>query len=239
MGGKSEDLGRSHGFFVIVRGRLVNENDDRLGLHDLSHQTFNRFQAIITADDLDQVITAQRDGVGESHLKEVFQRVINETFNEARERYSEYLRNFETVQSRKPEEERNWVASRLMEIPIADALSISVYDQGGAEADENWMYLEVDSTKDVRSLIASLYSTTPRSHRYKYEYTRRGRSERLVRFNPEQSVFTINEDHELVQAYMDEPTAQKLLQDVITAEALFEVYLRESGVHPHVNSIWG
>ena len=45
LGGKSLDLGRSGGFFVYVRGRLVNEEDDRFGLHVHTMGTFNRFRA--------------------------------------------------------------------------------------------------------------------------------------------------------------------------------------------------
>ena len=64
--GKSADLGRSHGFFVKVRGRLINEEDPLFGLSPLSYQTFNRFRADITVDDLDTVVTAPREGIEDS-----------------------------------------------------------------------------------------------------------------------------------------------------------------------------
>ena len=60
-GGKSEDIGRSHGFFIKVRGRVVNENDALFGLKALTHGRFMRFHAIIHADDLDDLLKHQRD----------------------------------------------------------------------------------------------------------------------------------------------------------------------------------
>lgn len=43
----------------------------------------------------------------------------------------------------------------------------------------------------------------------------------------------MNADHELVIAHEDEPGARALLEDVVTAEALLEVYLREQGLSRH------
>lgn len=39
VGGKAEDVGRSHGFFVMVRGRLINLEEPLFGTSPLSHAT--------------------------------------------------------------------------------------------------------------------------------------------------------------------------------------------------------
>ena len=57
---RSADHGRSHGFFLVVRGRLLNPDDDQLFLPDPSFQTFYRSQFIIHADDLDGRLLADR-----------------------------------------------------------------------------------------------------------------------------------------------------------------------------------
>jgi hypothetical protein len=44
--GKSSELGRSHGFFVYVRDRLVNLDDVLFGLPALHHGTFARFRMV-------------------------------------------------------------------------------------------------------------------------------------------------------------------------------------------------
>ena len=57
---RSTDHGRSHGFFLVVRGRLLNPDDEQLFLPDPSFQTFYRSQFVIHADDLDGKLLADR-----------------------------------------------------------------------------------------------------------------------------------------------------------------------------------
>ena len=57
---RSADHGRSHGFFLVVRGRLLNPDDEQLFLPDPSFQTFYRSQFVIYADDLDGKLLADR-----------------------------------------------------------------------------------------------------------------------------------------------------------------------------------
>ena len=57
---RSADHGRSYGFFLIVRGRLLNPDDEQLFLPDPSFQTFYRSQFVIYADDLDGKLLADR-----------------------------------------------------------------------------------------------------------------------------------------------------------------------------------
>lgn len=226
--GKSADLGRSHGFFIRVRNRLVNEEDPLFGMSPLSYQTFNRFRAILEVDDLDGIITAPREGVEESGLKEKLEKLLTELFYEARDKYSEYLKEKEKDDLRKKEHERNYVNPRFVENPIADVLSGAGVDSRGADADDSWFYLDIDAGKTLKDVADSLYDK-PRT-RYKYEYSQSGSSGRIVSFNPESATFTINADHDLVGAQGDDPQATWLLEDLVTAEALLEVYLKEHHV---------
>ena len=232
--GKSADLGRSHGFFVKVRGRLVNEEDPLLGLSPLSYQTFNRFRADLSADDLDEAVTAPREGVGESHLKDNLSALLAEVFYEARDRYESHLKELEKEGARKREQERSYVPARLVEHPIADVLSLPSLDPGqGAEADESWFYLEVGTKQETDELVKDLY-TRPRTQKYRYQYASKGRQGRLVEFDPKQSTFYLNQDHDLVAEYREDARAAMLLEDIVTAEAVLEIYLREHGMAPHV-----
>ena len=234
LGGKSADLIRSEGFFVYVLDRLVNEEDARFGLHELSHATLNRFRAVVHADDLDRVLRANRESMEDVQLYHDVQAVLNEVFNEARQRYED--RN--EVEKKKAlgarEDKRIWVPERLVELPTADALTMYSQDFKGTEPDESWMYLSVNSSTDIADLTSDLYSKSGREQPYKYLYAAFGRAARLVQFDPATATFTVNEDHELVAAYASDPATQMLLQDLVTSEALLEVYLREAGVRPYV-----
>ena len=232
--GKSDDLGRSEGFFVHVRDRLVNQEDARFGLHELSHATLNRFRAQIHIDDLDKAITANRESMEDVDTYRKAQMVLNEIFNEARQRYEEYEDSQRKKTPGEREEDQNWVPERLVELPTADALIGYSRDHEGADADESWMYLNVARDADADQLARKLYSQARRESPYTYGYAARGRSERLVEFDVENMMFTLNQDHELTIAYANDPMSQRLLHDFATAETLLEVYLREAGVAPHV-----
>lgn len=234
LAGKSAELVRSEGFFVYVRDRLVNEEDARFGLHALSHATLNRFRAEVHADDLDSVVTANRESMEDVKLYRDAQAVLNEVFNEARQRYEDIDSDEQEKAMRTRENERTWVSKRLVEFPTADALTRYSHDFKGAEPDESWMYLSIDPNKDVTELIAVLYSMVGREKTYRYEYVSRGSAARLVEFEPFGATFTVNQDHEIVKAYADDPGTQRLIQDLVTGEALLEVYLREAGISPSV-----
>jgi hypothetical protein len=61
LSGKASENGRSHGFFVLVRGRLLNQDDDKLLLGEPSFGTFYRAQFILNVDALDDDLLADRE----------------------------------------------------------------------------------------------------------------------------------------------------------------------------------
>lgn len=88
--GKSKDLGRSHGIFLSIRGRLINLDDPLLGMEAFSHGVFNRTRIIINADNLDSNITSTREAVKESRPYEQLKNYVKKKFNnEVRKFYFE------------------------------------------------------------------------------------------------------------------------------------------------------
>jgi hypothetical protein len=234
-GGKSRDLVRSHGFFVRVRGRLISEEDPLFGSAPLTYEVFNRFRADIEADDLDEDITAPREGAIGTERVAAVQDVLAELFNELRTMYDR-KENERFKQDTKREEERNYVYPHFVERPLADAL-LRAGDQGGerhaegSDADDSWFYLTRPEGAAASDLAAELYSTTSRQP-YSYRLEESGRDARLVEFNAEKRTFVVNSEHELSLAFKDNRVALDLLYDLATAETLLEVYLREVGLAP-------
>jgi hypothetical protein len=223
FGTKSDDLARSHGFFVRVRNRLVDYKDALFGLKPLTYETFNRLRVEIQADDLDIGMKASRDTVEEMHLLTVFRALLREIFNEASTRYEKKKK--EGPKNPKKEGERNEVSPHLVEYPVADVLVEQRDSLKGSEADESWFYLDLPKEADVTSLINDLY--TPNREKYQYKYTDKGASDRIVKFDPKSATFWINEGHDFVREYAQEGQSANLLHDMVTAEALLEVYLRQ------------
>lgn len=223
--GKSSQIGRSNGFFVRVRGRLINETDPEFGLSPLPPQVFNRFVANVEADDLDEELSASRESLKSTPRTEVFRTVLLEIFKEARSQYERFLKKKEEEELHKKEHERRFVSKHLVEHPVADILMLHMPSENGAEADGSWFYLDLDPSLDSRKLALDLYQSPLK--KYRYRYLDQGSSSRLVRFNPEKSEFTLNSAHPFVREYLDDHKAVNLLEDFATAEVLLEVYLQE------------
>jgi hypothetical protein len=231
LAGKADDLMRSNGFFIRVRGRLINEDDPNFGI-TAAYGTMNRFRADLDIDDLNGILTASREGIETTELSRWLYIILNEIFNEARQRYEAYEAELKKKLDRAIEATRNYVNPRFVEHPVADALVSPAASAVGAEADDKWFYVDVPKKEEVPELIKRLYNE-PRT-KYKFIYAASDRTSRLVTFNPITATFTINTAHEFVQAHSDEPRAKLLLEDVVTAEVMLEIYLREASVPPNV-----
>ncbi len=84
--GKSDELGRSYGFFVYVFGRLVNVVDGHFGIppDELRHGTFGRFRLVVNMDALDQELRSTREAISEGPLLATAQDVLRAIFNAVR-----------------------------------------------------------------------------------------------------------------------------------------------------------
>ncbi len=85
-GGKSDESGRSHGFFVYVRGRLINIEDEYFGIDKnlLRHGTFARFRAVVHIDRLDDELRSSREAIREGVLFNLVRDFLKGIFNHAR-----------------------------------------------------------------------------------------------------------------------------------------------------------
>jgi len=81
--GKSDELGRSYGFFVYVRGRLINVNDGHFGIDpdELRHGTFGRFRLVINIDALDEELRSNRESLSEGPALGAAQDILRAIFN--------------------------------------------------------------------------------------------------------------------------------------------------------------
>ena len=84
--GKSDEIGRSHGFFVYTYGRLINVDDGHFGItpDELRHGTFGRFRLVVQMDGLDEGLRSNREAVGEGPLLDTAQDVLRAIFNAVR-----------------------------------------------------------------------------------------------------------------------------------------------------------
>ncbi len=94
----------------------------------------------------------------------------------------------------------------------------------------------ITSLPELQVLIDQLYSTERQDRSYTFRYSPAGVLAPVARLDPRSGTFTLNEDHDLVSEYSDDPSSRRLLEAVVVAEVLLEVYLRAANVELEVVS---
>lgn len=83
-GGKSDELGSSNGFFVNIKGRVINLDDPYFGLENLSHSAWSKFRATVRFDRLDDILAVNREDLSRSQELRIFQAFLRRVFNKVR-----------------------------------------------------------------------------------------------------------------------------------------------------------
>ena len=86
LGGKSDEIGRSYGFFVYILGRLINADEGHFGIdpNELRHRTFGRFRLVINIDSLDEELRANRETIREGTPYATAKNVLRSVFKHVR-----------------------------------------------------------------------------------------------------------------------------------------------------------
>lgn len=82
--GKSLQYGRSNGFFIRVRGRVINLEDELFGIEALNHAAWSRFVLEVEADGLRHYLLSSREGVREAEPIYNFKEYLRAKFNVCR-----------------------------------------------------------------------------------------------------------------------------------------------------------
>ena len=79
-------IGRSNGFFVYARGRLLNTHDSGFGIdrNKLRHGTFSRMRVVLHADRLDDELRSSRESMREGEVLTQVRHLLHGLFNFAR-----------------------------------------------------------------------------------------------------------------------------------------------------------
>ena len=91
--GKSIEIGRSYGFFVYVRGRLINIEDEYFGIDSnlLRHGTFSRFRLVVYIDKLDEELRSTREAIREGPAYDAARNLLHSIFNYVRPKIEEAI----------------------------------------------------------------------------------------------------------------------------------------------------
>jgi hypothetical protein len=218
--GKASEMGRSHGIFVRVRGRVVNLTDPLFGMDALSHGPFGRFHMIVNADGLDRLLRSSRESVLEAPEVDTLRSYLKAKFNEARA----FLAQREERRVVDTTERVGRTAGSLSRRPLLSAVTKLVAGQieplamievpalGQDEAEQLIERMAAD-LEAGESLIA------------KVEFQPLGVEHYLARYDPLTRVVQANILHPFLANYVGSISSTEPLELIAVAELLTEAYL--------------
>jgi hypothetical protein len=231
---KSSILGRSHGIFLMVRGRLVNIDDPLLGMEAFSHGAFNRVRIIIHADELDSNLTSTRESIKESKPLQQLKEYIKKKFNNE-------VRKFHFDEENKRQQEKN-ISYRMAQTSLTLSkrpllVFAEKYFQGKII---NPIMIEKPNVADQVQLLSSLREELSEKESIikQIEWAILCSHDPLAKLDLAKGLLKINLLHPFIANYIDEYKSTLPLEFIAVTEVLTEAHLYELGLDESiVNSI--
>lgn len=231
--GKSDEIGRSYGFFVYILGRLINVDDGHFGIdpNELRHGTFGRFRLVINIDSLDEELRANRETIREGVPYETAKNVLRAIFNFVRP----FIDKHDAQEAPGEQLARKLAASpaSLSRFPIVE-LARAVLERKGkarflvvpdakseAERDAFLAGLE-ERAKDAAQFVTGLTIDNTESP-----------ESGLAKFDTQTGIIQLNGWHPFVITFYEEFTnknARQPLELLAMAEILMEAHMYSIGV---------
>jgi hypothetical protein len=227
---KSDNISRSHGIFLIVRGRLINIDDALLpGMSPLFHGLFNRIRITVNADELDNYITSTREAIKESEQLSEIKAYINSKFNEVRSYYHSAIEEEERKNrasykiaaassglSRRP---ILVAAKKFFDGEISD-LFLTEFPKGLSA---------VETTEFINRLEDDLVSEKGMIHNV--EWAALNPDDPIAKLDLETGIAKINLLHPFFANFMDEVKSTLPFELIALTEILTECFLIENGIN--------
>ena len=233
-GGKSEEWGRSHGFFVYVRGRLLNVDDGHFGISpdELRHGSFGRFRLVIHIDRLDHELRSNREAVGDGPLLQTARDLLRSVFNFARPMIEAQERSVQPGAMLA----RNLASSpaSLAHRPIVDLV------RSALDGSRRTRHLSVPlglPAHQQRDFVEAVEARGDDREHYVTDVAVRFEStsqDAYASFRPDKGELRLNGYHPFVATFYDEfnnPKRRQPLELIAMAEVLAEAHLHSIGVN--------
>lgn len=230
--GKASELGRSHGFFVYVRGRLVNADDEYFGIssNKLKHGTFGRFRCEVHIDRLDDELRSSRETVRQTSLIEVAHNLLEAIFNQARKAHEAF-----EAEDRKQRQASQRVANSpasLVRTPLVHTVKRTLL---GDAHPKLIRCPSLASEKDRDALLQALAGDedSPADVVKEITFSPLGQQQPIAILNVATGTLEINTLHPYVAYFGDEFASKSLslpLELFAASEVLLEATMYESGI---------
>ena len=217
--GKSSQVGRSHGFFIRVRGRVINLTDELFGLDVLNHAAWSRFTMTVNADGLRDYLQSSREGVREDAAVGILRDYLHLKFNECRSIYQRQLeKGLKGIDLKRLLED---TPSSLIRIPLID----TVMSQISEDDVENYYIRKPSFDNDCLrdKWLEELNDAFDPGLFDSVEYQSRGPYAPLAEYQPESRLLIVNDEH---------PFAARCLVVIRTVPQLLSLPRRKFYLNP-------
>ncbi len=221
--GKSGELGRSHGVFVRVRGRLINLDDPEFNLGpELHHGTLTRLNMVVNANDLDPLIASPRESIQDSPALRELKAYLLAIFNRAR---AELAANDSTDIPALISKQGRIAAppAALTQGPLRRMVRRAVAGEKG---------LQVVLGLEEGNLDAAQILVQAGDDLLENVFVEPSGDGRLVRFDPQRRAAVLNSEHPFVGNYINVKGAAEPLRLLGLTELLTQAYMLDEDVSP-------
>lgn len=229
--GKSTQIERSNGFFIYVRGRMINTNDAGFGLERdlLQHGTFSRMRAVVHIDGLDEDLRSSRETLNESERYALAKKFMHALFNLARNEWDSHRKR--SLPQKQLSDRIAGVAPSLARKPLFSAVEKAIRGEYALQ----FVSLPVcpDSTSKDEA-IRRIKEKSDSDENLINDVVKEevGRDKRWAIYNVETGVLTINLSHPFIACAQDmlaNPKNSLILEMIMVGEILQESYLYYQG----------
>lgn len=222
-GGTSEGHGRSNGFFVNVRDRVINQKDPLFGGPVLNHSAWACFRMTVRADEIHKNLMVDRDRQSETRAVKILRVFLIKMFNMARNVYEsdkqlkltdggDILINSIGIISLAP-------LYRIVSAALEGESVPKIIDMEGIDDIEAKKTAWKENTADKLSKAVKEVSFK------KYEP-----DDIFVKYQVSSNSILINKNHSFYQEHSRSRDEQELLRSVAVVELLSDIYAIDIGV---------
>ena len=223
--GKSEQMGRSNGFFIRVRNRVINLEDGLFGIPQPNHAAWSRFAMEVHADGLRDHLLSSREGVRDSEDIREFRKCLLRVFNQCRTAYDDW--------NRKNNEQLDIIAllSDNPSVHVTDPLFRSV--RNTTETGSESFYIDIPRGVKEENLSEwlAMYETEISEKPFdEIKFMRHGRNAPPLRYDPITRSLVVNIEHPFVDKLTNGDRQRNPAKLFASSEVLLEGQLQDHSI---------
>ena len=223
--GKSGEVGRSHGFFIRVRGRVINLEDELFGLEALNHAAWSRFALEVNADGLRDHLLSSREGVRGSDDIRRFRSYLRGIFSACRAAYDTWERS---------QNEELDIGQLLSETPsahVTEPLLRSVRSAVDTGVESFYVEAPAGVTEDDRPEWLEVYESQAAEAPFdKTTFEKNGPNAPALRYNPATRRLMVNSEHPFIDKLTGGDRQRNPARLFASSEVLLEGQLQNHGI---------